>query len=95
MLNVKQEAIVKLESLIKSFKQEIIMKQDSQFLLWTAQWILFMIIGILAWGPVVETEIKPHNNPVTWAKKAAKIPNESFRVLFRFAALGLEGFSCE
>ena len=95
MLNIKKEAIVKLESLIRCFNQEIIMKQDSQFLLWIAQWILFMIIGILAWGPAAKTETGPINNPIMWAKKAVEIPNESFRVLFRFAALGLEGFTCE
>jgi hypothetical protein len=28
-----------------------------------------------------------------WAKNAAEVPNESFRILFRFIALGLRGLN--
>ncbi|MCL2008659.1 MAG: TetR/AcrR family transcriptional regulator [Treponema sp.] len=80
-LGLEKMASEKLEDIIGSIKLEVIRQQDQQFLIMIAQWIFFMIVNILVFWPGIKS------------KTAAEIPNESFRTLFRFIALGLEGFN--
>ena len=82
----------RLYRIINDIKLEAIRNYDQYMLVWVAQWILFMIVNTLAWWPRVEdpSHDKGDWNKM-WARKAAEIPNESFRILFRFIALGLEG----
>jgi AcrR family transcriptional regulator len=64
---------------------------------WIAQWVLFLIINTLMRFP------KPGERPFMCGSKAktleslhlhsfAEIPNDSFRILYRFIAAGLKGF---
>jgi hypothetical protein len=89
-LNFERTAFDSLQKIIGDIKLEAVKQQDQHMLLGIAQWILFMIVNILAWWPSIE--VKENRN---WAKSAAEIPNESFRMLFRFIALGLEGLNYE
>jgi len=86
-LDLKRAALEKLQEYIASIKLEVVKQQDQQFLLMLAQWILFMIVSIMAWWP----SIKNNGSTVNWTKYIENIPNESFRVLFRFIALGFDG----
>jgi AcrR family transcriptional regulator len=89
-LNLGKTMPGRLYRIIRSIKMEAIREQDPHFLFWAAQWILFMIVNTLALWPS-----KPAGNCAlkgkAWAQSAAEVPNESFRALFRFIALGLEG----
>jgi hypothetical protein len=61
-----------------------------------AQWILFMTVNTLVWRPSNKESEKPCSGPdraENWAKHTAAVPNESFRILFRFIALGLGGLN--
>ncbi|MDR0497008.1 MAG: TetR/AcrR family transcriptional regulator [Treponema sp.] len=75
-LDLGKEVSGRLFRIIGSIKMEAIRNYDQHLLVWAAQWILFMIVNILALWP---------------SKNPAEISNESFRLLFRFIALGLEG----
>ena len=97
-LDLEKAALKKLRNIISEIKIDVIRQQDQQMLIMIAQWILFMIVNILVWGPgdlpcrsLSKNVKKPGKRD--WAKSAAEIPNESFRMLFRFIALGLEGLS--
>ena len=77
---------------IASIKMGAIQKLDQRMLLETAQWILFLIVNILAWWPSKpDTAVDGRN--IEWVKNTKEIPDESFRFLFRFIALGLEGLN--
>ena len=91
-----------LYRIIGTIKIEAISNLDRHMLVQVAQWVLFMIVNTLALWPrdeSPETEassVKSHVEQVrdiSWARNAAEIPNESFRILFRFFALGLEGLN--
>jgi AcrR family transcriptional regulator len=75
---------------IKSLKLEAIRNLDPRFLAEIAQWLIFMIANTLAWWPAGPDKPRPGKN-IGWLKNTQEIPNESFRFLFRFIALGLEG----
>jgi len=85
-----REMPVRLYGIIKDIKLDVIQRNDLHYLVWVAQWILFLIINTLAWWPPRDKPCFPSESKI-WAKNAVKVPNESFRVLFRFIALGLEG----
>ena len=89
-LDLGDEAFKQLYKTIGEIKLKAVRNQDRHFLVWIANWILFMIVNVLAWWP--PTENRPDWSKV-WAKNIAKIPNESFRLLFRFIALGSEGLN--
>jgi len=88
----------RLYRIIRNIKLEAIRKHDQHSLVRIAQWILFMIVNSLAWWSIVQKEnpspVK-RNHSIDWTKNIAEIPNESFRILFRFIALGLEGLNDE
>jgi len=93
-LKLGKEMPIRLYGIIKDIKLEVIQKQDLHYLVWIAQWILFLIINTLAWWP--SKKDGPPSCPSEskiWAKNAVKVPNECFRVLFRFIALGLGGLN--
>ena len=81
--------------IIGSIKMEAIQKYDPHILVEYAQYILYMIVNVLAWWPPGKGDLPPpvHGYSKAWARNLAEIPNESFRVLFRFVALGLEGLN--
>jgi len=77
---------------ISSIKLEAVQKLDKHMLFEIAQLILFMIVNTLAWWPSKREGVCTGQN-IEWAKNTKEIPNESFRFLFRFIALGLEGLN--
>ena len=77
---------------IESFKLEAIKKLDQHMLVDIAQWVLFMIVNTLAWWPLAP-DGDWAGRKIIWAKNTQEIPNESFRSLFRFIALGSEGLN--
>ena len=77
---------------IGSIKLDAIKKLDHYVLVDIAQWVLFMIVNTLAWWPFAQGGDDAGAN-IVWAKNTKEIPNESFRILFRFIALGLEGLN--
>ena len=84
----------RLSGIIGNLKIKAIQGQEMNFLVWVAQWILFLIINTLAWWPSGQNRDSPGSEPGKaglWAASAVEVPNESFRILFRFIALGLEG----
>jgi AcrR family transcriptional regulator len=83
----------RLYEVIGEIKLEAIQKQERGFIVWIAQWILFMIVNILAWWPPRQRAGAPDcpGWSKAWAKNAREVPDESFRVLFRFIARGLDG----
>ena len=83
-LELGKEIYSRLFRIIKSIKLEAIRNFDTRRLVDFAQWILFMIVNTLAWRPI---EIE--NNE--WLKNVSEVSNKSFRFLFRYIALGLEG----
>jgi len=91
-LDVGKTVSDRLFRIIGSVKLEAIRKHDKNFLVWMAQWIIFMVVNTLAWWPSKEGDSPPAgpDNSGAWVKNVAEIPNESFRTLFRFMALGLE-----
>ena len=84
-----------LYRVIGTIKLEAVRNYDRHMLVRIAQWMLFMIVNTLALWPQDKTqqaEISIEGDgDISWARNAAEIPNESFRILFRFIALGLEG----
>jgi len=100
-LELGKEVPVRLYRIIKDIKLEAIRKQDHHKLVMIAQWLLFMIVNTLAWWPEIGSPSKQEGHSFctgadwnkVWAKSVAEIPNESFRILFRFIALGLEGLN--
>ena len=91
-LDFGKEVSDRLYRIIGSIKIEAIRNSDRGLLVWVARWILFMIVNTLALWP---DESFVDGNPATkskdWTKNVEEIPSESFRILFRFIALGLEG----
>ena len=82
----------RLYRIIRDIKQEAIQNQDKHMLIRIAHWILFMIINTLAWWPgdqKADPSRPDHSSDLK--KNVTEIPNECFRILFRFIALGLEG----
>jgi hypothetical protein len=77
---------------IAKIKLEAVQKSDKYKLVEIAQWILFMIVNTLAWWPSKHEAAYTSRN-IEWAKNTKEIPNESFHLLFRFIALGLEGLN--
>ncbi|MCL2070514.1 MAG: TetR/AcrR family transcriptional regulator [Treponema sp.] len=93
-LDLGKEVHSRLYGIIKQIKLEAIQSYDQDRLVWIAQWILFMIINVLAlWHQNQEKNPSCDERNMLWAKNAAKVPDESFRALFRFIALGLEGMN--
>ena len=92
-------ALDKLQELIGNIQLEHIIKQDQQYLITIAQWILFMIVSTLAWWPYIHNRIITDNNGSTillsdtWKEIVREIPNDTFRTLFRFIAFGTEGLN--
>ena len=82
----------RLYRIIRSIKMEAIRKQDQHFLFWAAQWVIFMIVNTLALWPSRIKELSSAGDN-GWTKSAVDVPNECFRVLFRFISLGLEGLN--
>jgi len=88
----------RLYRIIRSIKLEAIRRHDQYSLVRIAQWLLFMIVNTLAWWSVVgdsNFSAGGQNRTINWTKNIAEIPDESFRILFRFIALGLEGSNDE
>ena len=84
-LDLGKEVPPRLYGIIKKIEIDAIRNFDQHLLVWMAQWILFMIVNTLAlWPPNRTGQCK------NWEKNLTEIPNECFRVLFRFIALGLE-----
>jgi len=97
-LELGRGASGRLYRIIRNIKLEAIRKYDQRSLVRIAQWVLFMIVNTLAWWSMEENEVSSHkkvNHNIDWTRNVAKIPNESFRILFRFMALGLEGLPNE
>ncbi|MDR0720304.1 MAG: TetR/AcrR family transcriptional regulator [Treponema sp.] len=67
-----------------------VIKEDGAKGVYNAQWILFMVVSVLThWTP--KSIAQP---PVGGGGlHIAKVPNESFRILFKFITCGLEGFN--
>jgi AcrR family transcriptional regulator len=82
----------RLFRIIRSIKLEAVRKQDQHFLLWAAEWVIFMIVNTLALWPSRGGKLSSANEEA-WTKSAADVPNECFRGLFRFISLGLEGLN--
>lgn len=82
---------------IGTIKFEAIRNYDRNMLVRVAQWVIFMIVNTLALWRRDENagtgSAKKQNHDISWARNASEIPNESFRTLFRFIALGLEGLN--
>ena len=85
-LDLGKEPLKRLYKAINSIKQEAVKQQNPHLLVWIAQWMLFLIVSTMA-------RCREHEDNRIWAKKAAEIPNESFRILYQFIALGLEGLN--
>ena len=104
-LELGKEVSNRLNRIIRGIKLKAIQEYDIQKLVFVAKWILFMIVNTLAWWPQngnpsdqAEKNSYPRTgdsgqDSIIWAKNAAEIPNESFRILFRFIALGFEGLN--
>jgi hypothetical protein len=82
----------RLYRIIRSIKMEAIRKCDQHFLFWAAKWVIFMIVNTLALWPSRNGKINTADEKA-WTKSAAEIPNECFRILFRYISLGLEGLN--
>ena len=93
-LDLAETVPEQLFKIIGSIKMEAIQKYNQQLLVQMAQWVLFMIVNTLALWPSQEkeSETSPEQGKA-WIKKSGEVPNESFRLLFRFIALGLEGLN--
>jgi len=93
-LGLAKEVPIRLYRVIEGIKFEAIRMYDRHLLVWAAQWILFMIVNTLALWPM-EQEIMCAGQEISkvMASNATKIPIESYRILFRFIALGLEGLN--
>ena len=97
-LELRQEVNDQLYLIIGSIKLEAIRKHDHDFLVSIANWIIFLIVNTLVWWPSGKKEntallkaARPDGNLLI--NNVAEIPNDSFRILFRFIALGLEGLN--
>jgi hypothetical protein len=101
-LNLGEGMTSRLYRIIRSIKIELVSRHDQRFFVWTAKWVLFMIVNTLVLWPssisekvflekISEKSCAAGNKD--WAKSVAAIPNESFRILFRFISLGLEGLN--
>ena len=100
-LDLGKDVPAYLGRVIGTIKIEAIQNFDRNMLVRIAQWILFMIVNTLALWRREEvkktgssrTKIRAKKcEDISWASNAAEVPNESFRILFRFIALGLDGF---
>jgi AcrR family transcriptional regulator len=101
-LNLGEGMTGRLYRIIRSIKMELVSRHDRRFLVWTAKWVLFMIVNTLVLWPSSMSE-KVFSEKISEKKRAAgnkalaknvaEIPNESFRILFRFISLGLEGLN--
>jgi len=97
-LELGREGSSRLYRIIRSIKLEAIRKYDQSSLIRIGQWILFMIVNTLAWWSIKEGEDSSpvrQNRTIDWTKNITEIPDESFHILFRFIALGLEGLNDE
>ena len=96
-LDLEKEMLGHFYRIIGEIRQEAIQSHNRHLLVWAAQWILFMIVNTLAlWQENKNPQAKgpgKQNRDTSWARNAAEIPNESFRALFRFIALGSEGLN--
>jgi AcrR family transcriptional regulator len=83
----------RLYRIIRSIKTEAIRKYDQHFLFWAAKWVIFMIVNTLALWPSRFKKLSELSSAddKAWTKSASEVPNECFRLLFRFISLGLEG----
>ena len=82
----------RFDYIIGEIKLAAIQQYDRPMLIWAAQWILFMIVNTLAlWS--AKDGVDCTGQDKIWGKNAAEVPNEIFRTLFRFIALGLDGFN--
>jgi len=84
--------------IIRDIRMESIRNHERRSLVRIARWILFMIINTLAWWSIDQEADSASVGPgrhKDWIKNIVEIPNESFHVLFRFIALGLEGLNDE
>jgi AcrR family transcriptional regulator len=67
--------------IVGDLKLEAIRNLDRYMLVEIAHWVLFMVVNTLAWSKTAK-----RNFPL-------EIPKESFRFLFQFISLGLEGLN--
>ena len=79
-----------LYRIIGTVKIEAIQDYNRDRLVYVAQWILFMIVNTLALWQIGKSTKKMREN-IFWARNVVEIPDESFRILFRFIALGVKG----
>ena len=88
-LEFGEEVSALISRTIASIELGVVKELDPHMLLDIAHWMLFLIVNTLAWWPS-----KPEaGRNIEWAKNTKEIPNESFRFLFRFIAIGLEGLN--
>ena len=95
-LDLGGEIPLRLKAAINDIKIEAIQKIDHHFLFKIAEWVLFMIVNTLALWPsnrLGDLICMGNSQSTIWAKKAKEVPNECFRLLFRYIALGLEGLN--
>jgi AcrR family transcriptional regulator len=61
---------------------------------WLAQWILFLIVNTLIRCPLpmMPRGAKSQGLEALGVRSFTEIPNDSFRILYRFIAMGLKGF---
>ena len=101
-MDLGTEAIKRLHKTIESLNLKAVKQFDKRRLLQIANWVLFMVVSTLTWWPRVEgleekgskkskSFYKGPESKNDLIKKMTEIPNESFRILFRFISLGLEG----
>ena len=82
--------------IIRSIKLAAVQSLDPHMLVEIAQWIIFMTVNNMVWWSFSKKPcpVKPElsDRTINWARNiTTEVPNESFRILFRFIALGLEG----
>ena len=95
-LDIGRGSSGRLYRIIRGIKQKAIQEQDKHLLVRIGHWIIFMITNTLVWWPgdqKMDPSRPDHSGDLK--KNVEEIPNESFRILFRFIALGLEGLNDE
>jgi hypothetical protein len=96
-LDLGKDITGELYRIIGSIKMEAVQSHDQHMLVEIAQWIIFMTINTLVWRPSGEERggtraCEISNRTRNWARNInTETSNESFRVLFRFLALGIGG----
>jgi AcrR family transcriptional regulator len=98
-LDLKALVSQEIYKVITDIKLDAIQKHSGDRMVWIAQWILFLIVNTLMWHPAQQGEPEASALPgrsdsqVALVLNFMELSNESYRILFRFIALGLGGFN--